>query len=107
MSRDERLVLERRWLDLTRVVLPALAAEREWPISADHCFQRVLLDHACGQCWYAEISARPAYKAAADEILERAVQLGEGIATGSRDLTALNRQSLAWRGKLVTTARSR
>jgi hypothetical protein len=36
----------------------------------------------------------------ADEALARAVTLGEAVTAGEADLPALNRQSLAWRGKL-------
>ena len=35
-----RIALEARWLDLTRRVLPPLAATRDWPVSEDHCFMR-------------------------------------------------------------------
>ena len=96
MTRPE---LEARWLYLTRTVLPALAVERGWPISADHCFQRVLLDHAVGGRWYDHIAGRPAYRHAADAMLARAVALAEAAAAGAADLPALNARSLDWRGK--------
>ncbi len=92
-----RAALETRWLTLTRKTLPALAPLRDWPIRADHCFQRVLLDHATGGVWYDAISGRPAYRAAPTEILEAAITLGERVRDGGADLAALNRQSLAWR----------
>jgi len=44
----DRAALEAEWLVLTRASLPALAIERHWPVSADHCFQRILLDNAVG-----------------------------------------------------------
>jgi hypothetical protein len=66
-------------------------------VSADHCFQRILLDHACGCCWYDVIAGRPAYRAAPDPLLERSVELGEAVLAGKADLHALNRQSLLWR----------
>ena len=93
----ERQALEARWLDLTRRVLPALAVDRRWPVRADHCFQRILLDAACGGVWYDSIAARPAYAHAPAAVLEQAVALGEGAADGSCDLSALNDRSLAWR----------
>ncbi len=96
---DERAELERRWLHLTRDVLPAMAAARAWPVRNDHCFQRILLDHACGGCWYDAIVGRPAYRAASGRLLASAVELGEQVAAGRADLHALNRQSLIWRGK--------
>ncbi len=93
-SRD---VLEARWLELVRVVLPGLAAERSWPVRFDHCFARILLDHLCGGCWYDHLPARPAYRHLSAAQLEAAVALAESVADGSADLVALNDRSLAWR----------
>ena len=84
---------------LTREVLPAMAAARGWPIRNDHCFQRVLLDAACGGRWYDHIAGRPAYRAASDETLEAAVKAAEAVLQGSSDLKSLNAQSLRYRGK--------
>ena len=95
----DRPALELRWLRLTRDVLPSLAAERHWPISADHCFQRVLLDNAAGCCWYDVIEARPAYAHAPEALLAEAVGLAEAVVDGA-DLTALNARSLRFRNKL-------
>ena len=94
-----RAELEAEWLDLTRRRLPALAAGRGWPVSADHCFQRILLDHATGGVWYDAIPGRPAYRAAPDDVLGRAVALGRRVEAGDEPLAPLNRQSLDWRGK--------
>ena len=94
-----RAALEARWLDLTRRALPGVARGRGWPVHLDHCFQRILLDAACGGCWYDTIPKRPAYRHAPDAILRRAVDLGEGALSGDVDLARLNRQSLGWRGK--------
>lgn len=96
MSRAD---LEARWLELTRSILPTLADARDWPVSLDHCFQRILLDTATGGRWYDAIPKRPAYRHAPDATLAEAVRLGEAVAAGEADLHALNRQSLAWRGK--------
>lgn len=95
----DRIALESRWLHLTRVALPALGTERGWPVSADHCFQRILLDHAVGGCWYEHIARRPAYRHCDGPTLARAVALAEVVAAGTADLDALNAQSLRWRGK--------
>jgi hypothetical protein len=94
MDREER---EARWLTLTRATLPGMAAQRGWPVSADHCFQRILLDHACAGRWYDHIPGRPAYRHAPDDVLDRAIGLGEAVIAGAADLVALNRGSLAWR----------
>ncbi|PZQ59616.1 MAG: GCN5-related N-acetyltransferase [Sphingomonas taxi] len=96
MTRDER---QRRWLALTRDTLPALARGRGWPVRADHCSQRILLDHACGGCWYDQIAGRPAYAHASDALLDAAIALGEAAVAGTVDMAILNRRSLAWRGK--------
>jgi hypothetical protein len=104
MNADERLstgraALETRWLNLTRRILPALAADRGWPVRADHCFQRILLDNAFGGVWYEFVPRRPAYAHADKAALARAVALGEAAVAGDADLAELNRRSLVWRGK--------
>lgn len=96
MDRDE---LERRWLKLTRGVMPGLAAERGWPVRFDHCFQRILLDNACGGRWLDLVEGRPAYRAIDEGRLRAAVALAEAVVAGGADLHGLNAQSLAWRGK--------
>ena len=96
-----RAGLEQSWLELTRRIMPALAAERDWPVRADHCFQRILLDNACGGRWYDHVSGRPAYAHAPGDVLARAIALGEAAVAGSADLGDMNTCSLAWRGKAV------
>lgn len=93
----ERTELEQRWLTLTRKTLPAAAVARGWPVRFDHCFQRILLDAACGGCWYDTIARRPAYRHAPEDVLASAVALGEEVLTGTADLHDLNRRSLACR----------
>ncbi|MFQ6547810.1 hypothetical protein AADZ90_007620 [Aestuariibius sp. 2305UL40-4] len=95
----ERVALEARWLELTRQDLPA-AATNDWPIRLDHCFQRVLLDVACEGVWYDRITGRPAYRHAPDDVLRKAVILGEDVLMGRADLRTLNQRSLVWRGKV-------
>ncbi|EFL89338.1 hypothetical protein [Ahrensia sp. R2A130] len=97
---DVRAALEQRWLALTRQELPSVAAQRGWPIHLDHCFQRVLLDAACSTVWYDVITSRPAYRAAPDDLLNRAVDLAENVLNGEMDISELNRQSLRYRGKV-------
>jgi hypothetical protein len=99
ISDPHRAALEADWLHLTRVELPALAASRGWPVRVDHCFQRILLDHAHDGRWYDHITARPAYAHATREALARAIATGHAAIAGEIDLHALNRQSLCWRGK--------
>lgn len=94
-----RDAVQARWLDLTRQILPALAGPRAWPVRADHCFQRILLDNAYGGVWYDHVTGRPAYAHADPKALARAVALGEAVLAGTVDLAELNRRSLGWRGK--------
>ena len=100
---DDRAALVARWLDLTRHVLPAMAAAQRWPIRLDHCFMRVCLDAACGQPWH-EVIARPAIRHAADDVLRRAIAVAERIMAAPAHLAELNRSSLAARGKLYRRA---
>ena len=103
----DRAALETNWLTLTRETLPALAVERNWPIRADHCFQRVLFDNAVGGCWYDHIAGRPAYRQASDGVLKRAIALARAIIASDKDLPHLNRGSLGWRrNRRITSPRS-
>jgi hypothetical protein len=95
--RSPDAALQARWLTLTRSTLPSLADEQAWPVRADHCFQRILLDNACDGVWYDRIAGRPAYRHADPALLARAVALGEAAVAGQADLHQLNARSLAWR----------
>ena len=94
----DRESLERRWMELTRVVLPGMAALERWPIRNDHCFMRVCLDAVFGGVLHHSI-ARPAIRSLADDELAQAVAVAEGIVIAPETLRALNQQSLAWRRK--------
>ena len=98
----DRAALEARWLQLTCKVLPGLAAGRRWPVQHDHCFQRILLDAACGGRWYDHVSGRPAYRAIDEHRLAAAVALAEQVERDEADLHALNAQSLRWRAASAT-----
>ena len=95
----DRAALTNRWFALTRETMPALAEERGWPVRFDHCFQRILLDNAVGGAWRDHIAA-PAYRNASDEVLAKAIALGEAAIEGRENLPALNARSLYWRGKV-------
>lgn len=89
-----------RWRELVGARLPEAARSRRgWPVSRDHCFARILLDNACGRPWR-EVVPAPAWRNASPELLREACRLGEGVLAGGADLAALNRRSLAFRGKL-------
>jgi proline racemase len=81
--------------------LPALARTHGWGVTADHCFGRIVLDHAVGGCWYDVLDRRrsPAFVQLDDEQLQRAVDLAEQIRVeGDGLLRRLDDQSLRWRG---------
>jgi proline racemase len=99
---EHRARLEGRYRDLVLRRLPELARDQRWVVTADHCFGRIVLDHAVGGCWYDVLDRRrsPAFAQLDDERLAVAVGLAERIATeGDTLLRELDRQSLAWRGK--------
>ena len=92
------------WRDLVERRLPEAArTHRDWPVRLDHCFARILLDHACGGPWRERVKP-PAHANLPADRLEAAIALGEALLAGEADLHALNRRSLAWRGKLRQTA---
>ena len=87
-------------------------------VVADHCFGRIVLDHAVGGCWYDVLDRRsnrsghdasdrrPAFVQLDDERLGAAVALAERIAAeGDPLLRELDARSLAWRGKAPKAAR--
>ena len=89
------------YMHLTKEVLPSMARSdrTNWPVSEDHCFQRIILDQVCGGVWYEHLD-RPAYKHLTKDQAQRAVELCRDIGDGRVDLKQLNQQSLIWRGKL-------
>jgi hypothetical protein len=102
---EKRAALEQQWLALTRIALPEVALSRGWPIHKDHCFQRVLLDNACGGHWAATILRTPAYCHATETVLSAAINLGLAILGGTADLHVMNERSLQWRGKHLSADR--
>ena len=88
------------YMHLTKEVLPSMARSNRqgWPVSEDHCFQRITLDTICGCVWYEHLD-RPAYKHLTKDQAQRAVELCRDIIEGRSDLQQLNEQSLIWRGK--------
>ena len=92
--------LRARYLTLTRESLPARAgSEPGWPVRFDHCFMRIVLDHAVGRRW-TDVVQSPAYKNLTDEQLRRAVAAAERMLDeGPETARVLNRASLDARGK--------
>jgi proline racemase len=105
-----RADLEARYRALVLQELPDRAREGRWVITADHCFGRIVLDHAVGGRWYDVLDRRrsPAFAQLSDEQLAGAVALAERVlAEGDPLLRALDAQSLAWRGKPPEPATTR
>ena len=106
-QRDEpaaggRAELLARYRRLVLIELPRRAAAEGWVVRADHCFGRIVLDHAVGGCWYDVLDRRrgAAFSQLDDAQLHRAVDLAEQIdAEGDPTLRRLNDQSLRWRGQ--------
>ena len=98
----DRAALLRRYRELVLDELPRRARAGGWVVTADHCFGRILLDHAVDGCWYDVLDRRrsPAFAQLDDARLTAAVTLAERIAAeGDPLLRALDARSLAWRGK--------
>ena len=102
----DRAGLVARWLELTRRVLPGMAAAQGWPIRLDHCFMRVFLDHAMQGQWDLVIS-RPAIRHMPLDRLRSAVAEAEATIEDPARLPLLNDASLAWRGAQRRRAGSR
>nr|WP_246405885.1 hypothetical protein [Modestobacter versicolor] len=98
LSRYRQLVLDE---------LPRRARAERWVVTADHCFGRIVLDHAVQGRWYDVLDRRrsPAFAQLDDERLAAAVALAEQIAAeGDPLLRRLDAQSLAWRGRRPKSA---
>merc|ERR1719201_308864 len=98
----EREALEKRWFDLMKQELPAAArGEEGWPIRLDHCFMRVALDNAFGQCWYEVLDQRKgAVKSMSDAQLQGAVAVAEAMLKNGKSLVVeMNMESLRFRKK--------
>ena len=99
-GRDDLVARYRRLVD---VELPTAARAGRWVVVDDHCFGRILLDHAVGGRWYDHLDRSrrvPAHRQLTDDQLARAVAVAERVlAEGDPLLRRLDAQSLAWRGK--------
>ena len=99
-----------RYRELVLDQLPRRARAEGWVVTADHCFGRIVLDHAVGGRWYDVLDRRrsPAFAQLDDEQLRTAVGLAERIAAdGDPLLRALDAQSLRWRDKRAPAGRGR
>jgi hypothetical protein len=98
----DRAALLSRYRELVLTELPARARAGGWVVHADHCFGRIVLDHAVGGPWYDVLDRRrsPAFAQLDDGQLTAAVEIAERMAVeGDSLVRTLDAQSLAWRGK--------
>lgn len=98
-GREELLA---RYRELVLHELPVRAREERWVVTNDHCFGRIVLDHAVGGHWYDVLDRRrsPAFARLDDARLAGAVRLAERMLAESDALVReLDEQSLSWRGK--------
>ena len=108
-GQDGRDGLLARYRELVLTELPRRARAEGWVVTLDHCFGRIVLDHAVGGCWYDQLDRRrsPAFAQLSDGQLAVAVALAERVlAEGDPLLRELDAQSLAWRGKPPKRARA-
>jgi hypothetical protein len=102
----DRAALLARYRELVLHDLPTRARAERWVVTADHCFGRIVLDHAVGRRWYDVLDRRrsPAFEQLDDAQLATAVALAERMSDeGDRLVRVLDAQSLAWRGKRPKT----
>ena len=99
-EKEEKDTLIATYMHFTKEVLPSISwsDRKDWPVSEDHCFQRIVLDNVCGGVWYEHLD-RPAYRHLTKDQAQRAVELCQGIIEGREDLRQMNKKSLIWRGK--------
>ncbi len=91
-----------RYRELVLGELPRRARAEGWVVTDDHCFGRIVLDHAVGGRWYDVLDRRrsPAFAQLTDDQLASAVALAERVlADGDPLLRELDARSLAWRGR--------
>jgi hypothetical protein len=94
--------LRRRYDRLVHEQLPAVARESDdWPVQADHCFARIVLDNTFQDEWYSHVDGRPAYKHMSPADLETAIGIAaDMLAAGPPLVEQLNENSLRWRDRL-------
>ena len=98
----DRAALLSRYRELVLTELPARARTGGWVVHADHCFGRIVLDHAVGGRWYdvSTAAAPPPSPSWTTASSPRRSQLAERMAVeGDPLVRTLDAQSLAWRGK--------
>ena len=90
--------IREQYLELTGERLPA-QADPTWPVSEDHCFQRIVLDALFEDVWYDHVAGRPAVEQLTADQLREAVAIAESMLDDPERVRELNRASLGYRGE--------
>jgi hypothetical protein len=96
---EDTTALRAEYRELTAERLPAQATAA-WPVQADHCFQRIVLDTLFGDVWYDHVTARPAVESLTADQLREAIRIAESMLDDPERVAELNRASLRYRGEL-------
>jgi hypothetical protein len=88
--------LRDEYLRLTTERLPAQADET-WPVTEDHCFQRIVLDALFEDVWYGHVDGRPAYDHLTADQLREAIATAESMLDDPDRVAELNGRSLRYR----------
>jgi hypothetical protein len=91
--------LRTRYDQTVHEALPARAKNAgDWPIHADHCFARVVLDNVFDDVWTNHVTGEPAYKHLSPTELQTAIEIADTMLDEGRPaVTQYNDRSLAWR----------
>jgi hypothetical protein len=93
---EDTSALQERYLRLTGEELPDQATEA-WPVQADHCFQRIVLDTLYGDVWYDHVEGRPAVQHLTADELREAIDIAESMRSDPTRVRELNDRSLEYR----------
>lgn len=88
--------VRQKWRHLVGERLPRAALERDWPITNDHCFARILLDVTLNRPWR-EAVRPPAWRHTPICKLAKAISLGEALLHNTQSVDDLNKRSLSLR----------
>lgn len=93
---EDTYALRAEYRRLTSEVLPA-QADDDWPVHADHCFQRIVLDGLFDGVWYDHVDGRPAVERLTADELRTAIDLAASMLNDPERARELNDRSLAYR----------
>lgn len=89
-------MVRQKWRHLVGARLPRAALQRNWPITNDHCFARILLDVTLDRPWK-DVVKPPAWRHTPICQLEHAISLGEALLGNAQNIDDLNQKSLSLR----------